>query len=127
MCKNGSKQVLAGFWARPIFFSVLHQGVIMKKIALISVVAAAAMFAACSDDSSSSGASSKACVYKHEGKVTNCTADAEMIETMCEGDNAELVESCPEGYTAECPTGDKMFGTEYYYGEGAECPSFLAQ
>lgn len=99
----------------------------MKKFALISVVAAAAMFAACSDDSSSSGASSKACVYKHEGKVTNCTADAEMIETMCEGDNAELVESCPEGYTAECPTGDKMFGTEYYYGEGAECPSFLAQ
>lgn len=99
----------------------------MKKIILLSVVAAAAMFAACSDDSSSSGASSKACVYKYEGKVTNCTADAGMIEEMCQGDNAELVDSCPAGHTVECPTGDKMFGTEYYYAEGAECPSFLAK
>lgn len=77
------------------------------------------MFTACSNDSSSSSASSKACVYKHNGEITNCTADAEMIETMCQGSDAELVSSCP--------TGDKMFGTEYYYGEGMQCPTFLAK
>lgn len=97
----------------------------MNKIILLSVFAVAAMFTACSDDSSSS-ASSKACVYKYNGQVTNCTANADMIEEMCQGDNAELVENCPAGYTVECPTGDKMFGTEYYYGMD-KCPAFLAQ
>ncbi|GEM_PF-5554975 len=99
----------------------------MKKLILLSAIATAAMFTACSDDSSSSSASSKACVYKYNGEITNCTADAEMIETICQGSNAELVSSCPAGYTVECPTGDKMFGTEYYYGEGMQCPTFLAK
>lgn len=99
----------------------------MKKIMIAAAaIAMAAAFTACGDDSSS-GSSSKACVYKSNGVITNCVGDAGMVEEMCEGENAELVDACPAGFTAECPTGDDMFGTNYYYIEGVQCTSFNAQ